>query len=124
MSYSGYNLFTYDNSNWGDLDYWTIDNQGADIPSPRTVSNPAEMTTYKNAIAMQKADYFKIKDITLSYNLPKNFIKKAYMSNARVYCSLKNFLTFSHFDNYDPERGGSVNFPLAKQVVVGINVSF
>ena len=96
----------------------------SDIPSPRTVSNPAEMTTYKNAIAMQKADYFKIKDITLSYNLPKNFIKKAYMSNARVYCSLKNFLTFSHFDNYDPERGGSVNFPLAKQVVVGINVSF
>ena len=124
MSYSGYNLFTYDNSNWGDLDYWTINNQGADIPSPRTVSNPAEMTTYKNAIAMQKADYFKIKDITLSYNLPKNIAKKAYMSNARVYCSLKNFLTFSHFDNYDPERGGAVNFPLAKQVVVGVNVSF
>lgn len=46
------------------------------------------------------------------------------MSNARIYCSLKNFFTFSHFDNYDPERGGAVNFPLMKQVVVGLNVTF
>jgi hypothetical protein len=73
---------------------------------------------------MEKADFFKIKDITLSYNLPKSIISKAYMSNAKVYCSLKNYLTWSSADDYDSEVGGSINWPLAKQVVVGVNVSF
>ena len=34
LNYSGYGLYLYDNANWGDLDYWTPENQGADIPSP------------------------------------------------------------------------------------------
>lgn len=122
LNYSGYGLYLYDNANWGDLSYWTPDNQGADIPSPGCAGSTP--TYFKSAIQIQKADYFKIKDITLSYNLPKNLIKKVYMSNVRIYGSLKNYFTFSHFDNYDPERGGSVNFPLMKQVVVGLNVTF
>lgn len=122
INYSGYGLYTYDDSNWGDLDYWTPANQGADIPSPGADKTVAE--AFKSHLQVQKGDYFKIKDITLSYNLPKNLLKKVYISNARVYCSMKNFITFSHFDNYDPERGGSVNFPLMKQVVVGLNVTF
>ena len=122
LDYSGYGLYLYDNANWGELDYWTPSNQGADIPSPGCAG--ATPTFYKSSIQIQKADYFKIKDITLAYNLPKNLIKKVLISNARIYCSLKNFFTFSHFDNYDPERGGSVNFPLMKQAVIGLNVTF
>ena len=122
LSYSGYGLYLYDNANWGDLSYWTPENQGADIPSPGCSGNTP--TFYKSSIQIQKADYFKIKDITLSYNLPKSIINKVYLSKARVYCSMKNYFTFSHFDNYDPERGGAVNFPLMKQVVVGLNVTF
>ena len=122
LSYSGYGLYLYDNANWGDLDYWTPENQDADIPSPGCAG--ATPTFYKSAIQIQKGDFFKIKDITLAYNLPKNLVKKAFISNARIYCSLKNYFTISHFDNYDPERGGAVNFPLMKQAVVGLNVTF
>ena len=122
LNYSGYGLYLYDNANWGDVSYWTPDNQGADIPSPGCAG--ATPTFYKSSIQIQKADYFKIKDITLSYNLPKNLLKKVLISNARIYGSLKNFFTFSHFDNYDPERGGSVNFPLMKQAVIGLNITF
>ena len=125
LDYSGYGLYLYDNANWGelgDLGYWTPNNQGADIPSPGCAG--ATPTFYKSSIQIQKADYFKIKDITLSYNLPKNLLKKVLISNARIYGSLKNFFTFSHFDNYDPERGGSVNFPLMKQAVIGLNITF
>ena len=122
LNYSGYGLYLYDNANWGDLDYGTPENQGADIPSPGCAG--ATPTYYKSSIQIQKGDYFKIKDITLSYSLPKNLIKQVYLSKARVYCSLKNYFTFSHFDNYDPERGGAINFPLMKQVVLGLNVTF
>ena len=122
INYSGYGLYLYDNANWGDLSYWTPENQGADIPSPGCAG--ATPTYYKSSIQIQKGDYFKIKDITLAYSLPKNLVKKAFISNVRVYASLKNYFTFSHFDNYDPERGGSVNFPLMKQAVIGLNVTF
>lgn len=121
MDYNGYALFTYDNSNWGDLDYWTPNNTGALIPSPGIEKNGA---FFQSAIKMQKADYFKIKDITLSYDFDKSLLNKALISNARVYCSLKNFITASHIDGYDSERGGSVTFPLSKQVVVGLNLTF
>ena len=126
MKYQGYNLFTYDKSNWGDLDYWTPENTGAIIPSPATNTKKVSgMTTYKNAIMMQAADYFKIKDITLAYTFDQNLLKKTgFLSSARVYCSLKNFITSGHIKGYDSERGGAVTFPLAKQVVVGLNVSF
>lgn len=122
MSYGGYGNYTYDNSNWTDLVYWTPENQSAMIPSPGADATVAR--AYASAYQTVGADYFKIKDITLSYNFSKNLLQKAAISNARVYCSLKNFFTVSKVDDYDAERGGSLTFPLAKQIVVGVNVSF
>lgn len=122
MNYGGYNLYTYDNANWGELSYWTPQNTNTIIPSPGASS--AAGATYKNAVCMVKADYFKIKDITLSYLLPKSVLKNAMIQNAKFYCSLKNFITTGEISGYDSERDGSVTFPLAKQVVVGVNVTF
>ena len=51
-------------------------------------------------------------------------IGKIGLSRLRIYATMKNFFTFSHLDNYDPERGGAMSYPLTKQVVVGVNVSF
>jgi hypothetical protein len=51
-------------------------------------------------------------------------MSKVGLANARVYASLKNFLTWSSVDDYDAERGGSISFPLQKQVVIGLNLQF
>ena len=113
-------------ANWADVDYWTPTNQGAKFPSPGTNGTGYSniYTTYMTSLLYEKADFFKIKDITLSYNLYKKWLEKAHISNAKIYCSLKNFFTFAKVDDFDPEAGGSINFPLAKQVIVGVNVSF
>ena len=114
-------------ANWADVDYWTPDNQGAKFPSPGTNGTGYSnlYTTYMSSLLWEKGDFFKIKDITLSYNLEKKWLEKVKISNAKIYCSLKNYLTWSKLDdNFDPEAGGSINFPLAKQVVIGLNVSF
>ena len=115
-------------NNWADINYWTPSNTDTKIPSPGANSFTdlrAITTTYKPALLYEKADYFKIKDITLSYNLEKNWLKSLRMENATVYCSLKNFITINALDDgYDPERGGAVSFPLAKQFVLGLNVTF
>ena len=114
-------------ANWADIDYWTPTNTATKFPSPGANDSNLKTvyTTYKTALRYEKANYFKIKDITLSYNLEKEWLKSLHMANARVYCSLKNFITINALDdNYDPERGGSINFPLAKQFVLGLNVTF
>ena len=115
-------------NNWADVNYWTPSNTDTKIPSPGayTFSDLKIINaTCKPALQYEKADYFKIKDITLSYNLEKNWLKSLRMENATVYCSLKNFITINALDDgYDPERGGAVSFPLAKQFVLGLNVTF
>ncbi|MBR1541533.1 MAG: TonB-dependent receptor [Bacteroidaceae bacterium] len=114
-------------ANWADVEYWTLNNQSARIPAPTFAhaNLKAIYSGYATSLLYEKADFFKIKDITLSYNLPKNLLNKAYISNAKIYFSLKNFITFNRLnDNYDPERGGAITFPLQKQVVIGLNLGF
>lgn len=111
-------------SNWADVNYWTPSNTDTKYPSPGC-SMITGLRGYSSVLLYEKADYFKIKDITLTYNLEKKWLKSLRMADASVYCSLKNFITINALDdNYDPERGGSVSFPLAKQFVLGLNVTF
>ena len=113
-------------ANWADVDYWTPTNTGAKFPSPGTNSTDLSKlyTQYASALLWEKNDFFKIKDITLSYNVNKDWLKHVHIASAKIYCSLKNYFTFASVKDYDPERGGSINWPLAKQVIVGVNVSF
>ncbi len=125
VSYDMNSQLNYEAANWGDLDYWTINNTEAKFPSPGlSSSNQASHTNFGSALLYEKADFVKIKDITLSYDLPKSWLGKAGIEKVRFYGSLKNYFTFSKIDNYDPERGGSVSFPLAKQAVFGLNLEF
>lgn len=102
-----------------DLDYWTPENQSARFPRPG-IANTAEYSSLNKV----EATYWKIKDITLSYNINKKWSNKIGVSNAKVYGSMKNWFTFSNIDNYDPEQGGTVSNALMKQVVFGLNLEF
>ena len=77
--------------------------------------------------------YFKIKTIQLGYSLPKNLLKKVFVSNLRIYAMLDNYFTFSNYFGLDPETattGGNAlgfdmgNFPTAKSVIFGVNLEF
>lgn len=120
IEYDMNSQLNFETANWGNLDYWTPTNISARFPSPGSASST--WGSYGSALLYEKADYIKIKDITLGYNFPTSLIKKVGLSKVKVYGSLKNFFTFSNIDNYDPERGGSISFPLAKQMVVGLNI--
>ena len=122
IAYDMNNQMNYETANWGDLDYWTPANTGAKFPSPGAAS--AVYSSYGTSLRYEKADFFKIKDITLSYSVPTSILNNIHISKLRVFGSLKNYFTFSAIPNYDSERGGSISFPLAKQAVVGLNLEF
>ncbi|MBQ8673436.1 MAG: TonB-dependent receptor [Bacteroides sp.] len=103
-------------------DYWTPENPTNDYPRPNFNKNTSML--YTSTLAYRKGNFMKIKDITLGYSFPKQWIAKAHFSKLRIYTTLKNFFTFSKFDDYDPERDGANSYPMTKQIVFGLNASF
>ncbi|MDR1763669.1 MAG: TonB-dependent receptor [Dysgonamonadaceae bacterium] len=83
------------------------------------------------------ASYTRIKDITLSYRLPKTWLKKAGINDVQLYVSGRNLYTFTNWIGWDPEtvyqqRGVTsgtegnweTNYPITRDVVFGLNVTF
>jgi TonB-linked SusC/RagA family outer membrane protein len=146
FNYKGFDLNIFITARWGQMidgqlmgyfdygrqnlpenyNYWTETNPTNDYPRPYQ----RRTTTYSSPVAglsYVDASYIKIKNITLGYTLPKSLINKAGLSNLRIYGTIYNSLiiTKSHLlKGVDPESGASDSFPLYKQLVFGINVSF
>lgn len=81
--------------------------------------------------AMQDADWLRLRDLTLSYNLP---VKNTFIKNAQIYFTGKNLLLFTPYAGVDPEtnlQGASngqgmdyFNNPGAKTYMFGLKVTF
>lgn len=74
-------------------------------------------------------DYLRLKDLTLSYNIPTNILKKLSINNANVYVQGRNLLTFASQDIMDPEHGGASGYayfemPPVKTFTFGIEIGF
>ena len=63
-------------------------------------------------------------NISLGYTLPKTLTQKFGVSSLRWYVSAKNYFTFSKISGYDPEGEGSLERPLTKLIVTGLNIDF
>ena len=108
------------------FDFWTSSNPSNDFPA---LNSQFELKDYKGYTALAYVDgsFFKIKNITLGYTLPKLLSNKLQIDNLRIYGTITNPLIVakSHLlKNYDPEMNGAVDFPLTRQLVFGVNFTF
>nr|WP_308991019.1 TonB-dependent receptor [Mariniflexile sp. KMM 9835]MDQ8210574.1 TonB-dependent receptor [Mariniflexile sp. KMM 9835] len=106
--------------------YWTPTNPTNDFPRPY-ISRSTSDSEPVQGLSIVDGSYFKIKNITLGYTLPEHLTSKIGLTNLRVYGTVYNSLIIakSHLlDGLDPESGASDSFPLYKQMVFGLNVSF
>ena len=109
---------------------WTADNHAGTVP--RAGANNMEKYITSDAM-IYDGSYFKIKQIQLGYTLPKNLLKKAYIGNLRLFCSLEDFITFTSYPGFDPEASANATsgmgidkggYPSMKKVVFGLNIEF
>ena len=119
-----------------EIGYWTPENQSNEWRSLRKNSN-------KHGYGFPRDGSFtRLKDVTLSYNLPQSIINKTGLGALQMYVSGRNLLTFTDWIGWDPEsrqivrgnsswdstRGETVydssNYPAAKSLVFGVNVTF
>ena len=83
---------------------------------------------------MEDGSFLRIKEITLSYNIPPKWCKKVFLKSANVYISGTNLLTWSKYSGYDPEVNTSTSpfiqgvdngaFPKSRSYNLGVNFTF
>lgn len=80
---------------------------------------------------MYNGTYIRLKTATLSYSLPSSFLSKVGLSNANVYMSGDNLLSFNNMGIFkkavDPEEATSANafkLPLLRTMSVGVQLGF
>ncbi len=73
---------------------------------------------------LQDGSYMRIKNMTLSYTFPKQWIEKIHLNQLRLYVSVENLATFTSLPKgYDPENL-SWSYPFYRTWSFGANISF
>lgn len=123
--YSGTMNVQYAGNNWHKnvLRRWQKPGDVTDVPMVEIGgSAPA------NDSALINASYFAIKNITLGYTFPKNWLSKMEISALRLFLTADNIAMFNHLDGMDPQYNftGSVSYSYtpSRAIVAGIDIQF
>lgn len=80
---------------------------------------------------LEDGSFWRIRNITLNYDIPSNVLSRIKMSQASVFVSADNVFTFTKFSGLDPEASSfgiaglsDFRYPIAKQFLVGLQISF
>jgi TonB-dependent starch-binding outer membrane protein SusC len=109
---------------WSYDNRWTVDNPST--TAPRTVDRNNQYFNNGNTYWLKNTDYIRLKNLELGYNLPEKWVKKAGMSNLRVYVNGLNLVTWDKTDIFDPESvSGSLQYyPQSRVINTGLTVTF
>ena len=114
-----------------DINPWTPQNTDTDFPrlgvsySTGAAGDPAsaDRGIISNVRSntdrwLENGSYLRLRNVELAYSLPKTVTDKLSISNARVYVSGQNLLTFTKYTGLDPDVVGA-NFNLEPGVDLG-----
>ena len=106
--------------------YWTESNPTNDFPRPYVIRT-TDKSSPTEGLSIVDGSFWKVKSITLGYTLPSKIMSKAKISRLRVYATINNPFIFSRshlLKDMDPETGANDAWPMYKQMVFGVNLSF
>ncbi|MDR2498099.1 MAG: TonB-dependent receptor [Tannerellaceae bacterium] len=88
------------------IDYWTPSNIEAEYQMP--IYNESGGDAYANLLGFREANFLKMRNISLGYIVPRNIIRKAGLSNMKIYVQANNpFTIYSSVDFIDLDLGGA-----------------
>jgi hypothetical protein len=82
---------------------------------------------------VEDASYLRIKNIQLGYTFPAKLTNRVNINKFRIYLSAMNLFTFTNYSGLDPEIGtdpggnrgfDNANYPQARTITAGVNVTF
>ena len=110
-------------ANQREVDYWTPQNPGAEWQKPILAQATAGSgDDFSTLLGYRKASFLKVRNISLGYNLPKNILKAATLSHAKVYAQVINpFSLKQSIDGFDLDTGKTY---FNRSFVFGLEVGF
>lgn len=113
------------------LNAWTPENTNTDVP--RVANRPTGAITNDmfSSRFIQNANYLKIANIQVGYNLPDRLFG-GYLNRVRVYASAQNLAVFSKYRGYNVDFAGGTftpgynyaSYPTPRSVMFGAQLSF
>lgn len=103
------------------LDRWKQPGDVTDIP------RHGVYTEFDSRL-LEDASFLRLKNLTLSYSLPANILKKTgFIRGLRVYAQGQNLFTATGFSGLDPEGSSNVYaaaYPMSRQFTFGLDLTF
>ncbi len=119
-----------DNSNYRKgIKPWTPENPNTDVPRAyyaSTLNSRGDTERW-----LENGSFFRLKLLSLAYNLPQNLLKHVGFSNAQISLTGQNIVTFTRYTGLDPEfSNGSIfekgydygAYPNLKVISLGIQL--
>ena len=102
--------------------------EGTSNSMPRAVFGDPNQNTRVSARFVENGSYLRLKNITLSYTFPKQWLQKAQIENARLSLSCENVATITGYSGFDPEVGingiDQNRYPISRTFSLGLNFNF
>lgn len=130
-SYS-FNLYADANERWH--------GEGSSNSIPRLSIDNANRNFRPSDLFIEKGDFFRLKNMTLGYTIPRSITEKVKLSQARFYITGQNLITITKYSGLNPELGyvggdrnsGQYNqlnvdyaqYPLARTWTIGATLTF
>jgi TonB-linked SusC/RagA family outer membrane protein len=82
------------------VNYWTPSNPSNEYQQPTQTS---DIPSFWEGLTYREATHVRLRNVTLTYKLPKNISQKMFMNNLAFYVSAVNPILWHSASDYDPE---------------------
>ena len=101
-------------------DHWTPETPDAKFPRASRNTGDAASTFW-----MRNGSFMRLKNVNLSYSLPKSVVTKLKISQMKFFLEGNNLcLLQDNVKYYDPESSSIFDYPLMRSYTFGVNLSF
>lgn len=110
------------------LDHWQ---KAGDEPMyqryTQTSSSPAWLPGSQiasSSAAFVDASFMRLKNVSISYHLKNQWMKRTKLKNFRVFLEGQNLFTITNFKNTDPETQSRLSLPPLRMIAAGLQLTF
>jgi len=86
-------------------------------------SGATQAVTNSDAFYSYDASFIRLKNVSLSWQMPAKWSQKVHFQSARLYVHAQNLATITNYTGIDPESGGT-GMPPLRMITTGINIEF
>ena len=107
------------------INYWTPENENAPYPRVGLESPITGGAPFKDAVFMEDASFIALRNVMLSYNLPKKWLDSTFIEAINVYARGYNLTYWTDFTNsYSPEISNTDQYPNTRNITFGAKLTF